>query len=231
MVPFNNPFYYFYPAELPDVFLENKPTHTSEEEWTPLFAADKRAIQQRIVEGDEEAFAKLFHHYYTVLRPFVLKFTQSSSETEDILQETFIRIWLSRDKLPEIDNLQSWIFTIASRQCLMYLRKDLTNRRKKEASAWQQKANRVMETPADATEVAEITRIVAEAVNQMPPQRQRIYRMSREDGLKPAAIAEALDLSVHTVKNVLVTALKEIRDHLTDSGHWISLLYLLVHFL
>jgi RNA polymerase sigma-70 factor (ECF subfamily) len=64
----------------------------------------------------------------------------------------------------------------------------------------------------------------------MPPQRQRIYRMSREQGLKPADIAEALSLSVNTVKNVLVTALKEIRNHLAAAGHVISLLYVLIMF-
>jgi RNA polymerase sigma-70 factor (family 1) len=210
--------------------LDNKATYTGEDRWTRLFEQDKQAIQERIAEGDEEAFADLFDHYYTLLRPFVWKFTQSPAETEDILQETFIRVWLSRDKIPAIDNLHSWIFTIASRQCLTLMRGNLSNR-KKMGALQQQESARIMETPADTAQVAEITRLVTEIVNRMPPQRQRIYRMSREEGLKPAAIAEALSLSVQTVKNALVTALREIRDQLTAAGHLISLLYLLHHFL
>jgi len=211
-------------------FLENKSTYIGEDRWTQLFEQDKQAIQERIAEGDEEAFADLFDHYYTLLRPFVWKFTQSPMETEDILQETFIRVWLSRDKLPDVDNLHSWIFTIASRQCLTLMRGNLSNR-KKMGALQQQESTRSIETPADTAQVAEITRLVTIVVNQMPLQRQRIYRMSREEGLKPAAIADKLSLSVQTVKNVLVTALKEIRDQLTAAGHLMSLLYLLHHFL
>jgi RNA polymerase sigma-70 factor (ECF subfamily) len=183
-----------------------------------------------IAEGDEQAFAGLFNQYYPLLRPFVWKFTKSEVETEEILQETFIRVWLSRDKIPAIENLHAWIFKIASRQCLTLLRENLSNR-KKMTGLLQRESERFSETPADSAHVAELTRLVTLAVNQMPSQRQRIYRMSREEGLKPAAIAEALSLSVNTVKNVLVIALKEIRNHLADAGHVISLLYAFYLFL
>jgi RNA polymerase sigma-70 factor (ECF subfamily) len=191
---------------------------------------DGIALRQGIAEGDEASFAQLFNHYYPLLRPFVLKFTDSSADTEEILQETFIRIWLSRDKVPGVENLQSWIFTIASRLCLSVLRGNLNNK-KKITALQQQSAPWVTETPADNAHLAEITQLVAEAVNLMPPQRQRIYRLSREEGLKPAAVAGELLLSVHTVKNVLVVALKDIRSHLAAAGHIVSLLYILERFL
>jgi RNA polymerase sigma-70 factor (ECF subfamily) len=140
-----------------------------------------------------------------------------------------MRVWLSRDQLPEIENVQAWIFTIASRQCLQAIRTEL-NHRKKLARLQTRETGEEANTPLEATQLAEISRLVSEAVNKMPPQRQRIYRMSREQGLKPAAIAEALSLSVATVKNALVAALKDIRHHLGAAGHAISLLYLLVMF-
>lgn len=200
--------------------MEEKTHHTH------FFEQDNQPLQQLIAEGDEEAFAKLFNHYYRLLRPFVWKFTQSQDDTEEILQDTFIRVWLSRDKLPEIENLRGWIFTIASRQCLEAMRRRL-NTQKKMAGFQQQEVTRSVETPADCIHLAEITHLVASAIDQMPPQRQRIYRMSREEELKPAEIAEALALSVSTVKNVLVIALKEIRDYLAAAGHNIPLIYVI----
>ena len=74
-------------------------------------------------------------------------------------------------------------------------------------------------TPFDHLQVDEIFRIVHEAVQNMPPQRKRIFEMSRNEGLKPAAIAARLSLSVSTVKNVLSASLKEIRGCLRSSGH------------
>ncbi|TDX00810.1 sigma-70 family RNA polymerase sigma factor [Dinghuibacter silviterrae] len=186
-------------------------------------------VRQRIADGDEAAFTELFRHYYAQLRPFVQRFATTGADAEEILQETFVRVWLSRDKLPGITNLRSWIFTVASRQCLMALRTQLNDRKK--ITAFRQEAPvSTGEMPVDSASLAEMTLLVAEAVNRMPPQRQRIYRLSREEGLKPAAIAGELSLSVSTVKNVLVIALKEIRDHLSASGHVVSLLYILQHF-
>jgi RNA polymerase sigma-70 factor (ECF subfamily) len=191
-----------------------------------LFSEDDD-VKQRIADGDEAVFTELFHHYYGQLRPFVRRFAATEADAEEILQETFVRIWLSRDKLPGITNLRSWIFTVASRQCLTALRSNLNNRRKITAFQQQTPAN---EIPVDGASLSEMTLLVAEAVSRMPPQRQRIYRLSREAGLKPAAIAGELSLSVSTVKNVLVVALKEIRDHLSASGHVISLLVILQRF-
>lgn len=182
----------------------------------------EKELCMRIADGDEVAFASLFNRYYPLLRPFILKFTHSADKTEEMLQETFMRVWLNRDQLPEIENLQAWIFTIASRQCLHAIRTEL-NHRKKLAALQIRETDREANTPLDATQLAEISRLVSQAVNNMPPQRQRIYRMSREQGLKPAAIAETLSLSVATVKNALVAALKDIRHHLGAAGHTISL--------
>jgi len=186
-------------------------------------------LYKRIAAGDEAAFASLFNRYYPLLRPFIFKMTRSADQTEEMLQETFMRIWLNRDQLPDIENMHAWIFTIASRQCLNAIRKDLNNR-KKIAALQQQESGTEPHTPLDKTQLAEITRLVAEAINKMPAQRQRIYRMSREQGLKHAEIAEALSISVTTVKNVLVVALKDIRAYLAASGHAISLLYILIMF-
>jgi len=189
----------------------------------------EKELCMRIADGDEEAFASLFNRYYPLLRPFILKFTHSADKTEEMLQETFMRVWLNRDQLPEIDNLQAWIFTIASRQCLQAIRTEL-NHRKKLAALQIRESGLDANTPLDATQLAEISRLISQAVNNMPPQRQRIYRMSREQGLKPAAIAEALSLSVTTVKNALVAALKDIRHHLGAAGHTISLVFILIMF-
>jgi RNA polymerase sigma-70 factor (ECF subfamily) len=195
---------------------------------TGLPNIEDKDLYARIADGDEAAFAVLFNHYYPRLRPFVLKFTASAHGSEEILQETFIRVWLSRDQLPDIENLPAWLYTIASRQCLTALRKDLNTRKK--LDHLRLLTSHVTETPADTAQLSEITRLVHEAITLMPPARQRIYRMSREEGLKPAEIAKTLSLSVSTVKNVLVTALREIRDHLALAGIRVGLLWLLLHF-
>jgi DNA-directed RNA polymerase specialized sigma24 family protein len=64
----------------------------------------------------------------------------------------------------------------------------------------------------------ELNRIIGEAINQLPAQRKKIYRMSRDEGMSIPEIASSLNLSPNTVKNALVTALKFIREYLVKYG-------------
>lgn len=188
-----------------------------------------REVMLRISEGDESAFAVFFNHYYVRLRPFVARFFNDSARAEEALQETFIRVWLHRDKLPEIDNTNAWVYTICSRVCLTEMRRDLSRRRGLQELRLADDPSSVM--PVDTPHLADISRLINEAVARMPAARRRIFLMSREEGLKPAAIAQKLSLSVNTVRNTLVAALKNIREHLEESGHLISLFFLWIIFL
>lgn len=186
---------------------------------------DERKILGRISDGDEDAFAVFFNDHYHRLRPFVSRFFKEDDQAEDVLQEVFIRVWLNRDQLPRIENIAGWLRTVTSRTCINVLRKDLT--RKKHITGLTSQEPDQAHTPEDRITADEIRQLVTRAVNDMPPSRRRIYLMSREEGLKPAEIAERLSLSVNTVRNTLVMALKEIRDFLKIRGHLISLLFLL----
>jgi RNA polymerase sigma-70 factor (ECF subfamily) len=185
--------------------------------FTESIANREENLYLKIAEGDEQAFLVLFKTFSPLIRPFARNITHSEADAEDVIQETFIRVWLYRDKLSEIQNLKSWIFTVAAHECMRYMRQKLTYERKTGELVHQQPVP-ADASPLDFVQLNEINRLVKEAVNAMPPQRKLIYRMSRDQGLKPAAIAAQLSLSVGTVKNVLSFALKEIREHLVHSG-------------
>jgi RNA polymerase sigma-70 factor (family 1) len=181
-----------------------------------------------ISDGDEQAFLLLFKQYSPLIRPFVRRLTYSEVDADEIIQETFIRIWLYRDKLPGVKNLRGWIFTVASNESMRYMRSKLTYEKNVNHS---QKSNDQQSetTPEQCTQLAEISKVIKEAVNDMPPQRKLIYQLSRDAGLKPAAVAEQLSLSVGTVKNVLSHSLKEIRERLVKYGLFPILFYCLLH--
>ena len=175
-----------------------------------------------ISEGDEAAFGHLFNRYIEILHPFITTFTKSTVATREMIQETFIRVWLNRDKLSSIENPRAWIFTIASRECIAGLRKKLADQKLVQNLA------KEVAPPEDATSqrlgLKELQQMIHEAVEQFPPQRKRIYYMSREQGMKIRDIAQALDISPNTVKNVLVTCLKAIREYLESKGYLLGAL-------
>jgi len=174
----------------------------------------------QLAEGDERVFGELYTHYYTRLRPFIHRFVRSDSDTEEVIQETFVRIWLSRDKLPEIENLDAWIYRIASRECLSHLRK--SRRARLEMSLVPEEHQYALVSgemnPAEKLGADQMYTAIERYIENMPKQRKKIYRLSREEGLKPSEIAELLSLSVSTIKNTLSASLKEIRSHLIKLG-------------
>jgi len=157
----------------------------------------------------------------------VQRFSLEDSDVQEALQETFIQVWLNRDRLAEVRNLLAWLLRIATRRCREVLRKNLLQERTA-GQANTENERPVPVTPEHHMQGGELKRLVQEVLDGMPEQRRRIYMMSREMGLKPAEIAEQLSLSVSTVKNTLVIALKQIREHLENAGY--ALLYIYVFY-
>jgi RNA polymerase sigma-70 factor (ECF subfamily) len=181
-----------------------------------------------IAEGDEAAFNNLYRRYIPILVPFLRKFTRADVPADEIIQETFIRLWLGRDKLPEIEQPRSWIFKIASHVAFSWLKKDLryqqvvSNMHTATAAAGQHDAVN------EHLHLLETRRLIQQAVNSLSGQRKKIYLLSREQGLTIPAIAEQLQLSPNTVKNALVRALADIRQHLQQAGYQLPLLLLIL---
>ena len=188
---------------------------------------NEKELTALIAEGDEKAFFQLFSRYGPLLRSYALRFTRSAADTEEILQDTFVRIWLYRDKITEIDNLNAWIYKVAGRVCLNYLRSRSNEEKRKEHLKYTGTDPTDPYTPAELMQVQEINRVVHTAVNRMSSKRREIYELNRLHGLKPAEIASRLSIPLGTVKNHLSAALKEIRDELTAAGLGIVAMLLL----
>lgn len=74
-----------------------------------------------VAKGDERAFTELFDAYYRQLGEYVYKLTESMEVTEEIVQDVFIKIWLKKEKLPELDNFSYYLFILSKNQTLNHL--------------------------------------------------------------------------------------------------------------
>ena len=189
-----------------------------------ILPKEEKQLFSLIATGDEKAFEALFNLFLSRLHPFIIKLTRSEPATQEIIQETFIRVWLNRDKLEAIENPGGWLFKVASNESYTWLRKrELSNKF----------SHPIVEGPATVNtthewlDVKELNRLIGEAVDQLPQQRKKIYQMSRDQGKTIPEIAALLQLSPNTVKNALVAALKFIREYLARFGITLSVLWLL----
>ena len=191
---------------------------------------NERQLLSEVADGNERSFALLYQHYYDQLFPYFSKFTGNALHAQEILQGTFMRVWMNRDQLPEIENFRAWIYKIATRENLSLLRREMLAVKKISQLASLTKSPVLANGAFDAVETEELEQEVQEIVEQMPEQRKKIYRLSREAGYRPPQIAEMLNISQSTVHNSLTTALKQIRTRLMKIGYRGRLLIIIFSF-
>lgn len=188
---------------------------------------NERELFAKIAEGNEIAFKELFHLYIPLLYPVIFPIIKLGDATEDVIQETFLKLWIYRDKLPEIETPRAWIFRIAYHQAFTLLRKNANQQKLSKKIASSQKIDFLKNEQEELMSFKALAKQVKEAVNQLPTQQKKVYQLSRDKGLKIEEIAKEMNLSQQTIKNTLVRALKFIRAHVKQSG----LLYFLISYI
>lgn len=182
-----------------------------------------KALLRQIANGDAVAFSTFFHLYKNRLFVFVEQLIHSRADAEEIVQDTFMKVWQTASKLADIDQPGHYIYTIARNKTLNYMRKVARDQQLiDQAWANQSELDHTLEEKLRKLEVKEI---IDKAVNRLSLQKQTVFRLSREQGLNHSEIAEQLSLSQSRVKNILVEALKHIKACLEKHSDLLAILF------
>ena len=172
----------------------------------------------RMAEGDEKAFGLLFHHYRQRIYSYAFHLFGNGGLADELVQDVFLKVWLSRDKVRHVLRFDSWLFTIARNQVF-----DTLKLLAKEDSARKQMASLLHSdsvTVEDQLLTKENEKRLEDALSRLSPRQKLIFTMSRHQGMKHEEIATRLNISRNTVKTHLVHALKTLRDilHFPSDG-------------
>jgi RNA polymerase sigma-70 factor (family 1) len=177
-----------------------------------IFALLMDIILHHIRTGDIESFHTAYQLYHTKLYFYALKHTHSAYLAEEIVQMTFIKLWENRNTLsPDID-LSPQLFRIAKSTMIDLLRKEI-RRLDHYAALAAETSNPTSETPDLAGK--EDLHQIYDAIEQMAPVRQKVFRLSRLEGLSHKEISKQLSISPKTVENHIGRALRQLKDTLT----------------
>ena len=177
---------------------------------------NERELFSQLSLGDETAFTRIFHFYSRRLYPWLLKKTKEPAAAEEIIQDTFLKLWVNRERLGGIENREGYIYKIAANLILDHFRK-LAMEHKILNRFQQSKSNTVEASTQGTIDLRETQKIIDQAVYQLPQQRKLIYSM-RQNGMSYDEIAAQLGLSANTVRNQLISAGKFIRGYLMENG-------------
>jgi RNA polymerase sigma-70 factor (ECF subfamily) len=173
---------------------------------------NEKELLYRLAGGNEMAFRELYDHYKNEVYSFAMGITRSIPLAEEIVQDSFIKLWQHREELPGIQKFESWFFTIVRNLCYSSLRKIALDR--KTYSAHEQQPVQQVATAEDIIITRENRELVQAAINQLPDQQRRVYLLSQEAGKTYEEIAVELNISRNTVKEHLKRAKAAIKSYI-----------------
>jgi RNA polymerase sigma-70 factor (ECF subfamily) len=153
----------------------------------------------------------------------------SMSDAEDIVQESFYRIWKTRDSLQPDRPVDSYLFITVRNSCLNFLehRKAVSRHAKIMSDVYTGSSDD--NSSYELLVAKDLETEFNEALDKLPPECRRIFELSRFEGLKNTEIAARLDISIKTVENQMTRALYKIRlrlkPYLVSVNIFVSVLF------
>jgi len=166
--------------------------------------------------GNERAFRLLYDRYSRSIYGNILKLVRNEEVADDLLQDVFTKIWEHREHIEPHLSFRAYLF-ICSRHFVFNFQRRL----KLEMETAMQMAaeyDDVDDAVTDLLHAKEAKALMEAAVNQLPSQRQRVFRLCKLDGLSYQEVAHILGISVATVRDHMVKANKSIREWLLQNG-------------
>ena len=185
---------------------------------------NEREILMEVAAGDPSAFTRLFRKYSKLLYSFLYEHIDSPELADDLVQDIFTKIWLTREALTEVRSFHSYLYTIARNHVFNHIKKLIRERERQKiwadsnADSFGMEEKNLWENRLD---------IIEQAVGNLPAQQQKVWVMSRHKKMKYQQIADELQLSVETVKKYLGYAKESIVKYVTTHGDLVTLLFFL----
>ncbi|MBV1922506.1 MAG: RNA polymerase sigma-70 factor [Flavobacteriaceae bacterium] len=154
-----------------------------------------------------ETFNKLFQTYAKDLKRYIYFKTKDVDLTEDILQETFIKLWDHCDRVT-YSKVKSYLYTVATNIFLNHVKHEKV---KKVYQSNHVKGS-TNETPEFVLLEKEFLEKIEKAIKDLPPLQREVFLLNRIEKKKYREIAEMLEISVKAVEKRMHLALIEIRQ-------------------
>jgi RNA polymerase sigma-70 factor (ECF subfamily) len=162
-------------------------------------------------------FTQYLNQYDKALRPFAFNLTKNIADVEDLVQDTFYRAIINKDKFMEGTNIKAWLFTIMKNIFINNYRKNQKRNIVTDGSDNQYLMNSTKKTLSNDAERTFMKDEIEKALNSVTKDFTEPFMMYF-NGFKYQEIAETLDLPLGTVKSRIFFARKEIQARLKSVG-------------
>ncbi|MDX1438634.1 MAG: RNA polymerase sigma factor [Rubricoccaceae bacterium] len=170
------------------------------------------ALIEAFQQGDEFAFAALYNRYKGPVFAFCVKMLLDRAAAQDVMQETFARVYENRQRLLNAASFKSWLFTIARNQCLNTIRRN--ERHVPLHPEIHEPANPGEATPFGKLLKAEQIELVNKFLTQLSPEYREVLVLREYQNLSYDEIAAVTRNTVSSVKSRLFKARRKLGEFL-----------------
>ena len=165
----------------------------------------------------EKAFKKLITEYKERLYWHIRKIVISHDDADDVLQNTFIKVFKGIDKFKQDSKLYSWMYRIATNESITFINK---RARERNIDITEMKQEMVSNLQSDRWFSGnDIELILQEAVATLPEKQQLVFNMKYFDHMKYQEISDILETSVGGLKASYFHAVKKIELYIKKKTH------------
>ena len=169
-------------------------------------------LKSKSVNTKEKAFKELIKLYKERLYWHIRKIVISHDDADDVLQNTFIKVFKNIDKFNQESKLFSWMFRIATNESITFINKR-AKKRNLDISDYQQELTSNLKSD-DFYSGDEIQIILQKAIATLPTKQQLVFNMKYFDELKYDEISSILETSVGALKASYFHAVKKIEKYI-----------------
>lgn len=168
-------------------------------------------------QGNMYAYELFFRRYYVSLCGFATRYVQEPDAAEEIVQGIFVKLWENRSRIFIETSLKSYLFRTTYNKCHNHLSHARVKSKYLSMALEAYARNEAIHDPVyDSLAYKELNDKITEAIEKLPSECKRIFKMSRFDGMKYAEIAAQLNISVKTIETQISRALSRLRKELKE---------------
>jgi RNA polymerase sigma-70 factor (family 1) len=165
--------------------------------------------------GSYKAFESLYDEYFDLLYGYVFGMIRSHSQAKEIVQDTFIKVWLHRSKIDTDLSFKAWLYKIAKNQLLNDIKKNFSDPVFEDYLVHCENHN--LTTQPDHEFDMELFRIaLVKAKQKLSPRQIQVFEMCKEEGLSATEVAQKLNITEASVYNYLSQSLSTLRNEMKE---------------
>lgn len=164
----------------------------------------------QVSNGNKVAFDALFRKYYSQLVRFAIGYTNDSSTAEEIVQDTFVKVWENAPRIKITSTVGGYFYHAVRNHCLNYIKHESIKKKYEKEQVPQ--TSDVEFSNDEKVNLTLFRQILSQTVNMLPKKCREIFEMAKFEGLSYDEISEYLDVSAKTVENQMGIALKKLRQ-------------------